>query len=144
MKRTLVLFVLVTVLVFSSAAQATTNDGKKWGVGLAGGLGVGGLSGTMDTGGPMSYQLIAGNGVAGKLRFAFQRQPSWDIYFDGFAGFRAGWDDALTAGGGVGIDWDWRSLSEGLPPISFSLETNAGIVNGNFGVDPKPGIHFNF
>ncbi len=144
MKRLFVFSMLLIFVISAAEAMATTNDGKKWGLGLAGGLGVSGLSGTMDTGGPMSYQLIAGNGAAGKLRFAFQRSNHYDLYVDGFAGYRSGWDDALTVGGGIGWDWDWRSLDSGLPAISLSIEINAGMVDGEFGVDPNLGLHINF
>lgn len=149
MKRGFVTGLLAVLLVMAASnANATTKDGFKWGLGLAGGVGVGGLSGTMDTDGPISYQAIVDlqPGAAAKLRYAFQREKRYDLYVNGFAGWKDGWGSSgLWAGGGVGVDWDWRSLSPDLPPISWALEIDAATnADGNFGLDINLGIHWNF
>jgi hypothetical protein len=125
-------------------ARAVTGDGYQYGLGLAGGFGVSGISGTMDLGGPTSVQIVAGNGAMGKIRFAFKREEYWDLFVAGYGGVHFGWDDDLVAGGGVGVDWNWQSLDRELPPISFMLEVDLGLIDGDLGADVNGGIHFNF
>ncbi|MBD3166102.1 hypothetical protein GF324_05870 [bacterium] len=144
MRHFAIIAIFLLLIGTTGSAHAVVNDGKTYGIGIAGGLGVSGISGTIDTGSPTSFQLIAGTGVLGKLRYALHMREYWDIYVDAFGGIHTEWDDALVAGGGVGIDWNWQNLEPSLPPISFALEINAGIIDGDFEVDPHAGIHFNF
>ena len=144
MRKVLIVPILFISLLFFSfqSVNATTLDGKKYGVGFQMlspelvGIGV-----TMDIGyKPVSVQPVIGldplPSAGFRLRYAFARKKFLDVYAAGMVGYA----DRLIGGIGVGIEWDWRMREKALPPISWSFEV--GMNGPEFGVGL--GIHYTF
>jgi len=143
MKRLATVLLLVSILVMSvSTAQATTNDGHRFGVGLQMIPGMNdGISFTWDLTKQVTINPVLDFGldaVGFEARYAFLRERRFDLF--AYPCIAVGGED-VDFGGGAGVDWDWRGLDRGLPPICWNLQLGLSAENG-FSIGA--GVHYVF
>lgn len=133
----------ISILMFLSVAgfaHATSFDFKKYSAGIQFADPAVGLSATVDVLERLSLQGIWGlqdsPTVAARFRAALIRQRFFDVYGYGIGGYTSRTDGAWFAGGGGGVEWDWRMIEPRLPSISWSLEAgyNYEEITAGFGV----------
>lgn len=143
MKRIAPVAVIAALLVLStSPAQATSYDGYSYGIGVQMLPGtIDGISFTWDMTSKVAVNPMIDLGFdafGGEIRYAFMQKSSYDL----FAGpMVATGGSNVDFGAAAGVDWDWRSLDSGLPPISWNLQLGFA-VDAGFGVGV--GIHYSF
>jgi hypothetical protein len=119
------------------------NREGRFGVGFQSSYPAWGLSGTYDVNEDISAQAILGffgnlQTYAARGVYRFQQEDQWNLYGYGLLGiwrysFSAfGISDSENAVGfglGAGMEYDWRSWNETLPPIYWNIELGLGIVD---------------
>jgi hypothetical protein len=143
-----ILFVIFGISLFPNTIFAQEEEHEvektKFGIGLQFTLPAWGISGMVDVAENISAQGIFGvfadlKTYAARGIYRFKKETYWNVYGYGMVGawsytnwlFEENTETVMGFGAGTGIEYDWRALASGLPPLFFNLEMGLSSVNFN-------------
>lgn len=141
------LAISVLALIMTSSVFSQEKDETEFGVGVQFAFPAYGISGVIDLADNFAAQGIIGafgdlKTYAGRGIYRFQTETYWNTYGYGMVGaWSYPWtkidenynlveknEITLGYGAGVGVEYNWQSLSSNLPPIWWNLEIGVGSV----------------
>lgn len=126
--------------MFSMNANAATQVGNgKYSLGFQTGFASAGIAARVGLNEQASVEAVLGlfgtlTHIGARVLYTFKDETQWQAYGFGAVGLWM-WDSgspwvsdesAVGLGGGVGVEWDWRTLDPELPPMTWNVELGLG------------------
>jgi len=144
--------ILVSIILLQGTIMGATPESGKFGLGIQLTSPHYGLSGIYNHSEEISFQGVIGTGywgsIGGRILYRFEKKEFYNLYGYGALGlYTQGYSNyyfssGFSLGAGAGIEYNWKGLSEDLPPVFTNLEAGLSSVypHINIGV----GFHYYF